>query len=76
MEREQGESCFWARIIMHMRNMHISIIIMLLAEQIRIMTRLLSLSCPHYSAASRTCQERPREIGFFHKNALTRSGKA
>ena len=66
MEREQGESCFWARIIMHMRNMHISII-MLLAEQIRIMTRLLSLSCPHYSAASRACQERSREIGYFHK---------
>jgi hypothetical protein len=75
MEREQGESCFWARIIMHMRNMHISII-MLLAEQIRIMTRLLSPSCPHYSAASRACQERPREISFFHKNARTRSGKA
>ena len=45
MEREQGESCFWARIIMHMRNMHISII-MLLAVTIRFMTRLLSLRLP------------------------------
>ena len=50
MGREQGESCFWARINMHMPNMHIAIIMLLLA-QIRFMTRLLSLSCPHYSAA-------------------------
>jgi len=28
-EKEQGESCFWARIIMHMRNMYISIIMLL-----------------------------------------------
>lgn len=52
---------------MHMRNMHISIIIMLLAEKIRITTRLLSLSCPHYSAKPEDCQGRPREIGYFHK---------
>lgn len=66
MEREQGESCFWARIIMHMRNMHISII-MLLAEQIRIMTRLLSLSCPHYSAAAGDCQAPTEQIGYINK---------
>ena len=67
MEREQGESCFWARIIMHMRNMHISII-MLLAEQIRIMTRLLSLSCPHYSAAAGGCQALTEQIGHINKD--------
>ena len=67
MEREQGESCFWARIIMHMRNMHISIIIMLSAEQIRTMTRLLSLSCPHYSAMPRDCQAPTEQIGYINK---------
>ncbi len=30
MRREQGESVFWARIIMHMLNMYISIIMLLL----------------------------------------------
>lgn len=30
MRREQGESDFWARIIMHMLNMYISIIMLLL----------------------------------------------
>ena len=66
MEREQGESCFWARIIMHMRNMHISII-MLLAVTIRFMTRLLSLRCPHYSAGQSACQAAARQIGYLHK---------
>ena len=30
MEKEHGESDFWVRIIMHMPNMHISIIMLLL----------------------------------------------
>ena len=36
MEKEHGESYFWARIIMHMPNMHISIIMLLLTVILRI----------------------------------------
>jgi hypothetical protein len=36
MRREQGESDFWARIIMHMPNMYISIIMLLLTVVWRI----------------------------------------
>ena len=36
MDMKQGESCFCAHIIMHMRNMYIIPIIMLLVRKLRI----------------------------------------